>query len=192
MNSIRQIAPNVLSFLERAADLHADSERRKFLDQMGASLLEAGMESPIEDLFWTSFNALCAAHYLEVNPDPEFGVKGEPVPGYGVYVTPQAKIGKYRVDFLVQQNGIGPDEHLRPVIVELDGHDFHDKSKQQRSYEKARDRALIKAGYRVLHYTGSDIFADPFAVAHEVLVMLGGDALTLDSNYRADSPLGNV
>jgi hypothetical protein len=41
---------------------------------------------------------------------------------------------------VLSQIGIGPDEHLRPIVVELDGNAFHHKHKKQRAYEKARDR----------------------------------------------------
>lgn len=189
MNGSRKIAANVMEFLERAADLHAKSEAEKFCQAMFGDLLESGIESPIEDLFWIACNAQCAAHHHEVNPFPVIGEDLVRHDNVGVHITPQAKIGKYRVDFLLRQVGIAPSDICSPVVVELDGHAFHDKDKQQRSYEKARDRFLVRQGYRVLHFTGSDVVADPFKVAHEALDMLGvfdGCVTVYDENH----PLG--
>jgi very-short-patch-repair endonuclease len=191
MNSNRTIAPNVLEFLDKASAMHGRSEEGKFQSSMYGNLLELGIASPIEDLFWIALNAMCAANWLEVNPGPEKAIDGSFEPGYGIHATPQAKIGNYRVDFLISQYGIGPDEILVPVIVELDGHAFHDKDKRQRSYEKARDRFLQKEGYKVLHFTGSDVAADPFLVAHEVLGMLGGIGYIGDI-YDPENPLAVV
>ena len=76
----------------------------------------------------------------------------------------------------------------KTVIVELDGHAFHDKDKKQRSYEKARDRFFVKEGYQVLHYTGSDVVADPYRVAFEVLEVL--DVLEAGEAYAPTNPVG--
>lgn len=190
MNSSRRtIERNVFNFLDRAAVLHARSEESKFQADMYGNLQELGLESPIEDLFWIALNAMCSAGWLRVNPPVELNGHGAAEPGYGIHAKPQAKIGRYRVDFLISQHGIGPEEFLAPVIVELDGHAFHDKDKRQRSYEKARDRFLQKEGYRVLHFTGSDVVADPFRVAYEVLDMLGATS-DIGEPYDPENPLG--
>jgi very-short-patch-repair endonuclease len=147
------------------------------------------MESPIEQMFWIACNALCESVSETVNPEPYQNEDGEMLMGRGIFILPQHLVGNYRVDFLLSQNGISPSEFLSPVLVELDGHDFHDKDKRQRSYEKARDRFLVKSGFRVLHFTGSDVFADPFKTAYEALDMIGIGLLGLDKYNPAD-PLG--
>jgi very-short-patch-repair endonuclease len=185
-----QLADNVWSFMEHAADLHAAERKARFSQEMHANCLELGMESPIEHMFWIACATLCDAAYTEINPEPTINKSGELVLGGGLFIRPQARLGTYRVDFALMQNGIGPDHILTPVVVELDGHAFHDKDKRQRSYEKARDRFLVKAGYRVLHFTGSDVVADPFKVAYESLDLLGVfSGLGIDS-YDKSNPLG--
>ena len=57
---------------------------------------------------------------------------------------PQVWIGRYRVDFLVQQAN---------VIIELDGHEYH-KSVRDRTRDAQRERHLERQGYRVLRFTG--------------------------------------
>lgn len=185
----RIITTNVFEFLNRAAEIHARSEEEKFSLEMYQNMLDVGLESPIEDMFWVACHAQCAAHYQMVNPEPYRDKDGINRAGIGIYIQPQFKVGKYRVDFLISQVGVGPNDLLSPVIVELDGHDFHDKNKQQRSYEKARDRFLVKSGYRILHFTGSDVAADPFKVSHEALALVGAFDDVMDV-YDPDQPLG--
>ena len=52
----------------------------------------------------------------------------------------------------------GPDEAR--LVVECDGFDFHERTKEQASRDRRRDRALQRAGFKVYRYTGSDIWAD--------------------------------
>jgi len=182
----RKIAPNVMEFIGRAADLIGAWERDSFSQEMFCNSHDVGLESPLEDLFWTALHALCRVAYEEVNATPDYdNMTNTATWPSGVYVTPQAKFGDYRVDFLVQRRFYGGS--VQPVIVELDGHAFHDKDKKQRAYEKARDRALVKAGCRVVHYTGSEVVADPFRVAWEVLDLL--NAMGGFSEYNPADPL---
>lgn len=187
---MRELVDNVWSFLDKTSDMVGKLESDRFSQEMHANCLERGLESPIEDLFWIACHAMCKANYLDINPEPIFTKNCEPELVSGIYIKPQAKIGTYKVDFLISQHGIGPDDVLKPIVVELDGHDFHDKDKRQRSYEKARDRYLIKQGYKVFHYTGSDVVADPFKVAFECLSMLGMTAVMGYEEYTPNDPLG--
>lgn len=179
MSENRTLADNVLKFLGRASVDYGRIKSEQFSQDMYCDLLENELGSPIEELFSLAVHVLSAAHYFEVNPDPVFNEgKDAWEPGYGLHVSSQYKIGKYRVDFLIQSmDGPQPNQ----VVVELDGHAFHDKDKNQRAYEKARDRFLVANGYRVLHFTGSEVVADPYKVAHEALDIIGViDAETYD------------
>jgi len=68
----------------------------------------------------------------------------------------------YRVDFafFVKECPARPRISL---AVELDGHDFHERTKEQARRDKARDRALTGAGWHVLRFTGSEVYRDPGA-----------------------------
>lgn len=71
-------------------------------------------------------------------------------------VIPQHKVGKFRVDFFVELfcgNG-------NKYIIECDGHDFHEKTKEQAKYDKQRERFLVQNGYKVLRFSGSEIYKD--------------------------------
>lgn len=172
MTERSELADNVEAFLDQTSSRIGRMQAERFSQDLFVHCLER-LESPIEDLFLIAVHAQCQAENVVVNPDPEFDEHGKLTIGYGVNVHPQMKIGSFRVDFVLSQKGMGPDEILRPIVVELDGHAFHDKDKKQRAYEKSRDRFLVKQGFRVLHFTGSEVVADPHKIAYEVLDMLG-------------------
>lgn len=69
----------------------------------------------------------------------------------------------YRVDFYVEDKKTGAC-----VIVECDGHDFHEKTKEQVNYGNQRDYDLKMLGYDVLHFTGSRIYNNPVSCALDV------------------------
>lgn len=72
-------------------------------------------------------------------------------------IHPQYKIGKYRVDFLiVKKHNTAP--HCELIAIECDGHDFHERTKEQAQRDKQRDRNLQKAGVKVYRFTGSEIW----------------------------------
>lgn len=169
-NGSAQLAPNVVEFLDRAGDLVGRIEARRFKDGLLCECLERGMESPIEQIFNIALCAMCIGHDIPCNETPPVD-SGESMP-MGLRISPQLVIGKFRVDFSVTYWRGGRDQAPQSVVVELDGHAFHDKDKVQRAKEKSRDRYLVKAGRKVLHYTGSELWKDPFAVAYEVLNVL--------------------
>lgn len=55
------------------------------------------------------------------------------------------------------------------LVVECDGHDFHEKTKEQAARDKKRDRDLAELGFRVLRFSGSEIYKEPRAAAAAVL-----------------------
>lgn len=93
-------------------------------------------------------------------------------PMAGLYLWPQIKIGPHRVDFLVGVTSHREEQSY--AIIECDGHDFHERTKEQAQRDKSRDRYLIGRGFRVLRYTGSEIYRDPEAVWEEIIKILLG------------------
>lgn len=68
----------------------------------------------------------------------------------------QKKIGKYTVDFYLSYlSDLG---ELVQFIIECDGHDYHERTKEQAAHDKKRDRYFTENGYIVLRYTGSEIY----------------------------------
>jgi hypothetical protein len=52
--------------------------------------------------------------------------------------------------------------------LEFDGHDFHEKTKEQARRDKQRDRSLTLAGWKVLRFTGSETYRDPDAIVDQI------------------------
>lgn len=78
----------------------------------------------------------------------------------------QAQVGIYRADFLFDDLHEGK---RRLLIVELDGHDWHERTKHQAARDKKRDGALVSAGYRIMRFTGSEVWGDPGECVQEVI-----------------------
>lgn len=78
----------------------------------------------------------------------------------------QAQLGNYRTDFLLETN-------LRSIVIECDGHEFHERTAVQASRDRRRDRDLQLAGHTVLRFTGSDIYRDPVACVKDIISATG-------------------
>lgn len=81
-----------------------------------------------------------------------------------IEISQQEKIScgssNYRVDFLIviilrKHNNV---RKLLNIVIECDGHDFHEKTKEQVVRDNKRTRDLEINGYNVLHFSGSEIF----------------------------------
>lgn len=81
----------------------------------------------------------------------------------------QPTIGRYRADFTLYRLGLGCDALL---VVECDGHDFHEKTKEQAKRDKSRDREMKIMGHDVFRFTGSEIFNDADGCAKQSLAFL--------------------
>lgn len=76
---------------------------------------------------------------------------------------------KYRVDFLITVDYHKLNQR-KYFVIECDGHDFHEKTKEQVIKNNNRDRDLINAGYVVLHFSGSEIYKKrPWVCVNEII-----------------------
>lgn len=148
----------------------ADDARLEFIENWHSkfSMLQKICESPIE--------LLLGAHLLwgsDTYGKTEFRLPWNTSawPVSGTVVGAQVPVGEYRTDFLFR---CCSHEDFRILVVECDGHDFHEKTKQQASRDKRRDRWFLSNGIRVLRYSGSDIWRDPAEVESEISGFLGG------------------
>jgi hypothetical protein len=118
---------------------------------------------------------------------------------YALRVYDQVEIGKYRADMLVEWTWDGFQwQRLREagekprvgapayVVIECDGHDFHERTKEQARKDRRRDREIQGLGLPVLRFTGSEIFADPVGCGCQVINHFV-DAL----NRQAERDLGH-
>lgn len=116
-----------------------------------------------------------------------------------IAITPQFSVGKYRADFMVEawamiyEPDLPSDKDYKRVsfrvLVECDGHDFHDRTKEQVARDKSRDRALTATGHPVMRFSGSEIYRDPIKCALEVLDFVVAQVSALEA--AADSRISH-
>jgi hypothetical protein len=120
-------------------------------------------ESPLEVMFWIWWAAMTKdtewPEWLEMSFQQPVTVEG----------------ANYRLDFTIR-----PSASQRPlfeavgipiprIAVEVDGHAFHEKTKEQVATRNQRDRALQRDGWIVLHFSWTEMTTQPEACIGEVI-----------------------
>lgn len=98
---------------------------------------------------------------------------------YGWILVPQCPVGRYRADFVLAVAFIPPEVTEAPQArkfwcVECDGHDFHERTKEQAAHDRMRDRWFQAQGFAVLRFTGSEIVREGARCAAEVSAHVNG------------------
>jgi very-short-patch-repair endonuclease len=81
-------------------------------------------------------------------------------------------IGRYEADILLTE--IHAPDRVK-LVVECDGHQFHERTKEQAAHDKRRDRELMALGFHVLRFTGSEVWFGAADAAREVLAFLAAE-----------------
>jgi hypothetical protein len=158
---------SVHQHMERAAKWAAKAARESVEETPELlNYCEPPMESPIEAIFQVWWHAV---GLFRVDPA-----------GVILSLFPQHEVAlddhKYRLDFTVGYQD--PDllwaAHLLKIPawkigVELDGHNWHERTKEQVAIRNSRDRELLQAGWIIFHYSGSELYRDPVRCVTEVM-----------------------
>jgi very-short-patch-repair endonuclease len=80
---------------------------------------------------------------------------------------PHPQVNRY--DGVRESDFRWPEQRL---IVEVDSWTFHGRTRRAFDGDRARDRALLREGWRVARFTDRQILADRAAVARELTVLL--------------------
>lgn len=76
-------------------------------------------------------------------------------------IRPQYSVGPYVLDFAIFVGPFGVQKKEWRIAVECDGHYFHERTKEQATRDRRRDRYLALNGWTVMRFTESEINADP-------------------------------
>jgi hypothetical protein len=134
-----------------------------YIDHMQRRYSRTSLESPLEVIFAIMWNA------MEMCGD----IHSDSVSFTGQHEIVTSSGRRYRLDFLLHP---GEPLHGRAksagvpiprIGVELDGHDFHERTKEQVAYRNQRDRDLQADGWTVLHFSGSELNRDPWKCVNE-------------------------
>lgn len=87
-----------------------------------------------------------------------------------ICLSSQIDVGSYSIDFELLAEGF--TEAIVKLAIEIDGHDFHEKTKEQAGYDKRRDREITMRGYHILRFTGSEIYTNPIKCVQEIMNVL--------------------
>lgn len=139
-------------------------------------MLEKRCESPIEKVMLSGllyfFNKLlddACGWYANEQTDPYKSDNG--AKGYAVTCMIQQPIGDYRADFLFR---VAIGAQVKFIVIECDGHDFHERTKEQAARDRSRDRWMTENNIMVLRFTGSEIWADNRGCANQVYRIVCG------------------
>lgn len=122
------------------------------------------LDSPLEVIWSVWWDALCRVNpllgeWFDIEPQREVECGGQ----------------RYRLDFVVTideetQARLEAADLSWPLIgVELDGHAFHEKTLEQVTYRNQRDRLLQQAGWKIFHYSFSEMNGSAIDCVAEVL-----------------------
>lgn len=149
---------------------HADDWQDVPLEEMDRVTKELVSEAQTIIFEWESGRSLCQSPIEErlfaallVSTDGYRRIRFDEMalkypPDEGTVFIPQFKFLSYAVDFMVV-NYVNKVPAFS-IAIECDGHDFHERTKEQARHDKSRDRAMAAHGLTVLRFTGSEIFRD--------------------------------
>lgn len=141
---------------------------RRFIDETTA-LLRTKCESEIEVMFGVAMfvGSKLTSWHTDFHIAP--GALEADQKGATYLLMYQYPWNGFRIDwvfrFFVEESGQSP----RYVFVECDGHDFHERTKEQAERDRSKDRAIQAAGIPIFRFTGREIYPDVGKCAGEVL-----------------------
>lgn len=160
--------PQMLKVYREAAHAAYKIIGAQIIQDCADLLTEAAPGSPIEAIFYAWWIAIRRAHRA-VEDD-----------WYGLDLIGQHEITvaghRYRLDYVVgiedadvAWDAICAGLEWPKIAVELDGHDFHERTKEQVAYRNQRDRDLQAADWKVFHFSGSELVRNPEQCVREVM-----------------------
>ncbi len=134
--------------------------------------LMSACQSPLEIAFGMALLEQLGSG-LELAPERgESGVIGR-VPGWFFMVASQPNLDWCRPDFALVSiarskfEDVGADANI--VMLEVDGHDYHERTKEQARRDRSRDRRMVDNGWVPLRFTGQEVHEDATGCAAEAV-----------------------
>lgn len=168
-----KIEKNVREFMDWCAREIGKWEEDNWSIELFNNLTDyTGIESPIERILFCAVKTALQLNYLDDS----------------VRFDPQCEVGNYRVDFIIRyfpHRGRTKPEEIKNILIECDSQEWHERTEKERRYEKKRDRYIQSQGFKIFHYTGTEILKNPMEIAVEIISELTGqkrEDLLTDSN----------
>ena len=116
-----------------------------------------GVESPIEEILLISIEIYCKIfEFPQICLLPQFEI--------------ETNNKKYRADFVYFEDEYINTEYNsgKKIVIECDGHEFHQKTKKQVEKDNEREYDLKMVGYEILRFSGSQIYNEPLTCAEKI------------------------
>lgn len=167
-----KLIKKVRDLLEQKSDILSIGFHTEMITKLEEfELNNTPIESPVEQLFFIEWEFKRLLGELKLKLFPQYNNSD--------------LTGKYRLDFQVSL--LSEIIHTNPVIfpfrieqiameitppligIEIDGHIWHEKTKKQVQYHKERERFLISKGWKLIRFTGSEVYKDPSKCVTETI-----------------------
>lgn len=152
------------------------------------TILTTICQSPMEQYFLLKvINEFDGPIYYHLSEKPYIAISiGHEIGGktFTLVIFPQYKLTSnsavYYVDFMFMLDV----EYYEPtsfwfsahshyyIAVEIDGHEYHERTKTQAEKDKFRDREIRKIGFSVFRYTGSEIYRNTPSIIWQIIDLL--------------------
>jgi len=136
------------------------SKVEKWLEKRGQDIKEEWMDN-VEDIISRCESPLEKLFLIEWRYQNDNFYSSGDLKNY--FIIPQYEINNYRIDFLIcLDNGkIDPYRYKENcLIIEIDSYLWHGAEPEQFAKEKERERELQKEGYKLMRFSGREIYRD--------------------------------
>lgn len=144
--------------------------------------------SPIEQIFYTAYQIYILNGLMDVGNAATDIIAKLPTTARNLFcgqLKSQIKIeykGKtYYPDFILDFSEKNEDDvQLYPTlknlkyIIELDGKEYH-STKEQMNHDYEREQNLQELGYKVIRFTGSQVYREPFTCVDKAVMIILND-----------------
>lgn len=173
----------MIARMQPLTQFYRDRASERAMSAMTASkeLADRFCESPIEKVLFVAWRMYLCQAESEIRLSNNCA--WEPMSWSANYqcdmIATQVHVEGFRVDFMLCRSirsEIREDPFIStPIMVECDGHQFHEKTKEQVRADNERDRILQSAGFPVHRFSGSEIWLRPLQCAEGIEKTIGDD-----------------
>jgi very-short-patch-repair endonuclease len=137
--------------VQQRLDWYKQRAAPKFERSIKSDVNTHNITSPIEQIFLMEWRLLevDSQHRVKIRPQHELMLDGR----------------NHRIDFIVDVPDGGQ------IAIELDGHDFTNERKSRRQMI-ARERTIVRHGYIIHRFTGSEVHRNPRKCVEEVIQLI--------------------
>lgn len=161
LDGVRQ---HIAKATDRTIQIYAAESASRSVNEIVNSVGGDFIESPIEAIFYVWWEAISRVRGWRMQLTPQLSVE----------VEGRQRRLDFVLDVILSNFTTEAREHgvtVPRIAIELDGHDFHERTREQVIDRNERDRALQAAGWSVVHFSGSELHRDPEACVEAVAVL---------------------